>query len=447
LPHRYPESPVFYRNLRREYPLIVRGEGCWLIDELGQRYLDGVGGAFVANLGHGVAEIGQAMARQAESIAYVNGTAFTNAAVESLAQRLTTMTPGFDLAYILGSGSEAVEAALKLARQHWVERGRPSKHKVIALSPSYHGNTMLALSTGAREQYRKFWHQWMIDIVRMPAPYAYRCPCNGGLDCGVCSGAVLEDVIAREGAETVAAFIAEPVGGSSTGANVPRDSYYATVRAICDRHDVLFVADEVLCGAGRTGAWTALEAWRVLADILVLGKGISGGYAPVSAVLARRPVVEPLASGTGYLMHAQTFSHHAVTCAAAVAAIDYLVGHKLVERCARMAPRFQARLRTMVDLPAVGDVRGKGLLAAVEFVTSKVTKEPFDRSLRFAETFTEQALAHGLTVWPNVGHADGTRGDLVCLAPPFVVSDDEIVEIDARMRGALASTLGRLGVA
>jgi adenosylmethionine-8-amino-7-oxononanoate aminotransferase len=446
LPHRFPDSPVFYRHLARDYPLIVRGEGCWLIDEQGKRYLDGVGGAFVANLGHGVAEIGEAMARQAASIAYVNGTAFTNAAVEALAARLTALTPGYDLAYVLGSGSEAVEAALKLARQHWVERGRPNKHKVIALSPSYHGNTMLALSAGAREHYRRFWQQWMIDIVKVPAPYGYRCGCNGELDCPVCTGTVLEEVIAREGAETIAAFIAEPVGGSSTGANVPRETYYRTLRAICDRHELLFIADEVLCGAGRTGTWTALEAWGVTADVTVLGKGISGGYAPVSAVLTRRDIVEPLACGTGYLMHAQTFSHHAVTCAAAVAALEYLDRHRLVERCAAIGPFFQETLRGMSECPAVGDVRGRGLLAGIEFVADKSTTAPFDRSLKFAETFTEAALAEGLTVWPNVGHADGTRGDLVCLAPPFVIREDEIGELDARLRAALSATTRRLGI-
>lgn len=406
-------------------------------DEWGRRYLDAVGGAFVASIGHGVREIGEAMARQAGRVAYVNGTAFTNEAVEGLAERLVARSPGLGKAYILGSGSEAVEAALKLARQHWIERGRPSKHRVIALTPGYHGNTMLALSASAREHYRTYWREWLVDVRRIPAPYGYRCSCEGAADCPACSGTALEAAIHEEGSEQVAAFILEPVGGSSTGANVPRDGYLATVREICDRHDVLLVADEVLCGAGRTGAWTAIELAGVVPDILTLGKGISGGYAPVSAVLAREEVVAPLATGSGYLMHAQTFSHHAVTCAAAVATLDYLAEHELVERCARIAPVFHERLQLLREHPAVGDVRGSGLLAGVEFVADKATRAPFSRTRKFAERFTAAAQEAGLVVWPNVGHADGVNGDLAMLAPPFIITEEEIDEIVERFSRAL----------
>lgn len=440
-PHRYPDSPVFYRSLRRDYPLAVRGEGCWLEDDAGKRYLDAVGGAFVASIGHGVREIGEAMARQAGRIAYVNGTAFTNEGVEGLADRLVARSPGLGKAYILGSGSEAVEAALKLARQYWIERGRPSKHRVIALTPGYHGNTMLALSASAREHYRTYWREWLVDVRRIPAPYAYRCSCNGAADCPTCTGAALEAAILEEGSDTVAAFIFEPVGGSSTGANVPREGYLRTVREICDRHDVLLVADEVLCGAGRTGAWTAIEQAGVVPDILALGKGISGGYAPVSAVLARDEIVEPIARGLGYLMHAQTFSHHAVTCAAAVATLDYLGQHQLVERCARIAPVFHDKLQRLRDLPAVGDVRGRGLLAGVEFVADKETRAPFPRPAKFAERFTAAAQEAGLIIWPNVGHADGVNGDLAMLAPPFVISEEEIDEIVERFSRALRTII------
>lgn len=436
--HAYPDSPVFYRDLTRELPLIVRGEGCWLVDEHGNRYLDAVGGAFAVTLGHGVREIGEAMARQGEKVGYVNGTAFTNEAVEALALRLTAMTPGFDHVYILGSGSEAVEAALKLARQHWVEQGRGSKHKVIALSPGYHGNTMLALSASAREHYRALWREWLVEVRRIPAPYAYRCPCNGDVGCAVCNGDALEEAILAEGADTVAAFLFEPVGGSSTGANVPRDAWVRRVREICSRHDVLMVADEVLCGAGRTGSWTALEDWGVGADIVTLGKGISGGYAPVSAVLARRAIVEPLARGSGRLMHAQTYSHHPVTCAAAVATLAYIEAHDLIARCRSIAPYFHARLETLRDVPVVGDVRGKGLLAGIEFVSDRATRAPIPRERRFAERFTLEAQRNGLIVWPNVGHADGHQGDLVMVAPPYVISEGEIDDLVERLRAALA---------
>jgi adenosylmethionine-8-amino-7-oxononanoate aminotransferase len=444
VPH-YSDSSVFYRDLRSDLPLIVQGEGCWLVDDRGKRYLDGSGGAYVASIGHGVREIGEAMAHQASRIAYVSGAAFTNESVEALAACLTRLAPEYSHAYVLGSGSEAVEAALKLARQYQVERGRGTRHKVIALAPSYHGNTMLALSASAREHYRKFWSSWMVDIVRMRAPYAYRCGCAGDPGCPACSGELLDEVIRSEGAESVAAFIVEPVGGSSTGANVPRESYFRTVREICDRHDVLLVADEVLCGAGRTGTWTALEQWGVSAEITTFGKGISGGYAPVSAVLAKREIVDTIAAGTGHLVHAQTFSHHPVTCAAAVAALDHLEKHRLVERCRDLGPELQQRLQRLAELPCVGDVRGRGLLAGIELVADKTTREPFSRSLRFAETLTRNARANGLVVWPNVGHADGTRGDLVCVAPPFIITVEEIDEMVRRLGAAIAMTLETLG--
>jgi len=439
--HRYPESSVFYRSLTRDFPLAVRGEGCWIEDEAGRRYLDAVGGAFVASIGHGVREIGEAMARQAGRLAYVSGAAFTNEAVEELCSKLITRTPGFDRAYILSSGSEATEAALKLARQHWVERGRGSKHRIIALNPSYHGNTLLALSASARETYRANWPEWLTDVRRIPAPYAYRCGCDGDANCPTCAGEALEAAILEEGADRVAAFIAEPIGGSSTGASVPRDGYLRRVREICDEHDVLFIADEVLCGSGRTGTWTASGSFGVVPDILTLGKSIAGGYAPLSAVLTRDEVVAPIALGSGALVHAQTFSHHAVTCAAAVATLDYIDQHGLVERCRSVGLTFHDRLKSLRGLPAVGDVRGRGLLAGVEFVADVSTRAPFPRAARFAERFVANAREEGLIVWPNVGHADGTNGDLVMLAPPFVITEPEIDEIARRFELALTRTL------
>lgn len=439
--HRYPESPVFYRSLARDFPLAVKGEGCWIEDENGKRYLDAVGGAYVATIGHGVREIGEAMAKQAGRLAYVSGAAFTNEPVEALCANLVARTPGMDRAYILGSGSEATEVALKLARQHWFERGRPEKSRVIALNPSYHGNTLLALSAGARQAYRKVWQEWLTDVKRIPAPYAYRCGCDGAEDCPACSGSALEAAILDEGADHVAAFILEPIGGSSTGANVPRPGYLRRVREICDRHDVLLIADEVLCGAGRTGTWTASESFDTVPDIITLGKGIAGGYAPVSAVLTRDAVIEPIAQGTGALLHAQTFSHHAVTCSAAVATLEYLDRHNLVERCASSGVTLHEWLQAVRGLRGVGDVRGRGLLAGIEFVADVDSKRPFDRSLRFAERFTRTAQEEGLIVWPNVGHADGTNGDLAMLAPPLIITEAEIDEIVSRFSRALELTL------
>ncbi len=441
--YRYPDSNVFYRKLGRDYPRIVRGEGCYLYDERGKRYLDAVGGAYAANLGHSNPEIADALARQARQFGYLSGTAFTHGPVEELAAELAATLPGdLDKLYFLSSGSEAVEAALKLARQYWVESGKPGKHKIIALAPAYHGNTLLALSASAREHYKTMFREWLVDVHRIPASYPYRCPCRGRDPlCPGCSGAALEDAIRRLGPEHVAAFIAEPVGGSSTGASTPGPEYFRRIREICDRHGVLLIADEVLCGAGRTGTWWAIEPYGVAPDIMTMGKGISGGYAPLSAVAAPERILDVIAGGSGSFLHAQTFSHHPVACAAGLAAVRYLKGHKLVERCARMGAVLHERLAALRALPHVGDVRGRGLLAGIEFVEDEATRAPFPRVAKFAETFTDAALEAGITVWPNVGHADGVNGDLVLVAPPFIITEAEIDEAVTLLARALQETL------
>ncbi len=417
----YPDGSVFYRKLGWEYPRIVRGDGCWLHDDLGRTYLDAVGGAFVSNLGHGVGAIADAMAAQARKLAYVSGLTLTHDAVEEFASAVADLSgPHLSKVYPLSSGSDAVEAALKLARQYWAEQGRASKTRIVAFAPSYHGNTLLALSASAREHYRSAFSGWLVDVIRV-RPY---------------DAEGLERAITEAGADTVAAFIAEPVGGSSTGALVPPLGFWKRARDICRQHDVLLIADEILVGAGRTGTWSALAPDAVTPDIQILGKGIAGGYAPLAAVVAPTTIVDVLARGTGALNHAQTFSHHAVSCAAGTATIRYLARHKLIERCARMGAVLHERLQALRDLPVVGAIRGRGLLAGVEFVDES-TRRPLPRSLKFAEAVTRAALDEGLVVWPNVGHADGTNGDLVMLAPPFVISDDEITQVIERLRRAM----------
>jgi adenosylmethionine-8-amino-7-oxononanoate aminotransferase len=400
-------SHVFYRKLRREYPRIVRGHGCWLEDSDGRRYLDGSGGAFVVNIGHGVAEIGNAMAEQAARVAYVNGTMFTHDPVEALADEVACRS-NLDYVYFLGSGSEAVEASLKLARQYWVERDRPTKHKILAQTPSYHGNTLLALSASAREHYKALYSDWLVPITRVPAPYPYRATPDPS---------ALQAAIESEGAETVAAFIAEPVGGSSTGASVPPADYWRQIRDICDKHDVLFIADEVLTGVGRTGTWSALEPYGVTPDIMTLGKGLGGGYAPISAIVVAAPIVDAIKAGSGAFQHAQTFSHHPVLCAGGLATLRYLDAHDLLGRVAQIAPYFHAALSKLRELPHVGDVRGRGLLAGVEFTDVK------------ADRFAQAALDAGLVVWPN--------DNLAMLAPPFIITEEEIDELVDRFRKAL----------
>lgn len=439
-PHRYPESAVFYRVLDRELPMIVRGEGVWLYDSQGRAYLDACGGAYVANLGHGVSVVAEAVAEQIKRVAYVNGTAFTNEPVEALAAELRTLSPrGLDYAYFLSSGSEAVEAALKLARQHHVEAGRPSRHKIIARTPGYHGNTLLALSASAREHYKKMYGPWLVPVRMIAAPYPYRL----APDDPAMTGDALEQAILEEGPDTVAAFIAEPVGGSSTGGSVPPPGYWRRVREICDRYGVLLIADEVLTGAGRTGRWAAVEHFDVVPDIMTMGKGLSGGYVPLSAVITSERVIAPIAKGSGAFKHAQTFSHTPAICAAGLAAVRHIKAHGLVERSARMGEVLHERLRSLLDLPAVGDVRGLGLLGGVELVADKASREPFGRELKVAETLVAEAQAGGLVLWSNVGHADGVRGDLVMVAPPFIITEAEIDELVARLRVAIERTLER----
>lgn len=428
---RYPDTAVFFRKLRWSYPRITHGKGCWVYDDAGAAYLDACGGAFVSNLGHGVVEIAEAMASQAKKLAYVSGMTLTHDAVEQLAQELAELAPGdLDKVYPLSSGSDAVEAALKLARQYWAELGMPAKRRIVALSPSYHGNTLLALSVSAREHYRAAFQGWLVDVIRAPAYDA------GGL----------ERAIAQAGPDTVAAFIMEPVGGSSTGALVPPPGYLARVRALCDRYKVLLIADEILVGAGRTGTWSALEPEGIVPDLQVLGKGIAAGFAPLAAVLAPTRVVDVFAEGSGSLSHAQTFSHHAVSCAAGTATLRYIRRHKLVERCARMGEKLHAKLAQVRGLPHVGAVRGRGLLAGIELVEDVATGAPFPRSAVLAETVTRAALDVGLIIWPNVGHANGVDGDLVMLAPPYTVTTEELDQIVDRLATAIAKTLKSLSV-
>jgi adenosylmethionine-8-amino-7-oxononanoate aminotransferase len=347
--------------------------------------------------------------------------------------------------YPLASGSEAVEAGLELARQYWVESGQPAKHKVLAFAPSYHGNTLLALSASSREQYKSYYREWLVAVVRVPAPYPYRCACGGKPPlCPACSGEAIESVILREGPDTVAALIGEPVGGSSSGASVPNPEFWPRVRAICDRHKVLLIADEVLTGAGRTGTWSALEPYGVVPDIQILGKGISGGYAPLSAVVAPRRIVDVIAKGSGSFMHAQTFSHHATLCAAGVATLKYLGRHGLIERCARLGEELQGRLQSLRALECVGDVRGRGLLAGIEFVEDRSGRHPYPRSARFAETFAAEALELGLVVWPNSGQLDDETGDLVMLAPPYIVTEEQVDEMVAILSEAAVRTMARV---
>lgn len=434
----YPDGSLFYRSLRRRYPRVVSGSGAWLTDDEGRRYLDGSGGALVANLGHGVEEIADAVARQARAVAYATAAVFTNEPAEALAAELAEVLPEpLRYSYFLCSGSEAVEAAVKLARQYWTERGRPEKWKVVSRAPSYHGNTLAALSLSGREHYRALYGPLLTDFPRVPAPDTYRHP-----GCDACTGEAVVREIERQGPETVAAFLAEPVIGSSLGAMSPEPEYYHRIREACERYDVLFLADEVMAGMGRTGRWFSFEHFGVVPDVAVLGKGISGGYAPLSAVVASREIVDTIARGSGAFSHAQTWSHTPLVCAAGLAAVRYLKAHRLVERVRELEPVFFEKLSALRVHASVGDVRGRGFLAGVELVADRETKRPFARTERMAERVAEAALDCGLVVWPNVGHLPSGDGDIIMLGPPFTIDEREMDEIVARLLMALDSCGG-----
>ena len=436
--YRYPETALLYRRFDRPFPKIVRGAGARLYDDTGKDYLDGSGGAYVANLGHGQPEVVDAVADQIRQLAYVSGMMFTNDAAESLAAELAALLPGdLDKLFFLSSGSDAVEAALKLARQHWVESGIRTKHKIIALAPAYHGNTLLALSVSARGSYRSIFSEWLVPTVQMPAPYAYRCLCGGGPDCPRCTGRLLEEVIRREGADTIAAFIGETVGGSSTGASVPRPEYWATIREICNQHRILWVADEVLVGAGRTGTWSAVEPYGVVPDLMVMGKGISGGYAPLAAVAAPERVLDPIARRSGSVLHAQTFTHTPMMCAAGLAVVRYIRQHDLLAQCRQRGSELHAMLERFRGHPLVGDVRGRGMLAGIELVADQRTKRPLPRTARAAERLAELALEEGLVIWPSGGETGRTHRENIRLRPPFVTTPDEMGEMIGRLEAAL----------
>jgi adenosylmethionine-8-amino-7-oxononanoate aminotransferase len=439
-PQKYPRGSVFYRNLHHSYPLVVKGRGLRLFDKNGKAYLDASGGAAVVNIGHGVKEVADAVGRQARNVAYVSGMHFSHSPVEELARRVAARLPfRGGKVYFLSSGSEAVEASLKLARQYWVERGKKSKRHFISRTPSYHGNTLAALSLSAREHYQETFRPMLTGGPKVPAPYCYRCYKRETYpSCGVACAHELEKTIKKLGRENVAAFVTEVIGGATTGAAVPPPDYFKVIRKICDKNEVLLIVDEVMTGVGRTGAWLASDHFRLSPDIIILGKGLTGGYVPLSAVAARPEIVAVLFQKGKSFLHAQTFSHHPVGCAAGVAALDHIRERRLVERCARMGKDLLRSISALSSHSHVGDVRGQGLLVGVEFVEDKASKKPFPRRRQFAEKLLAGAMDKGLVLWWNTGQADGINGDLILLAPPYSVTGKDIALIRDKMEDVLS---------
>ena len=438
---RDPSSFVFHRSLGRDLPAIKRGRGATLWDRSGKRYLDGSGGAVVVNIGHGRSEVAAAMARQAASAAYVHGTQFTSEVLEEYARRLAVHAPGdCNRLYLVSGGSEANETAVKMARAYHLATGQPSRRKVIRRSVSYHGNTLATLALSGRPGLRAPYEPMLSATPEAIAPFCYHCPLGRAYpECGVACVEDLEAVFLREGPETVAAYIGEPIIGASAGAAVPPEDYARRAREICDRHGVLYVADEVMTGFGRTGRWFATEWSGVVPDLMTCGKGMSGGYMPVGAVLAKGRVVSTLARSPGGFVHGFTFSHNPVTAAACLATLDILEGEGLVERARVMGERALARLESLRAHRHVGDVRGRGLMIGVELVADQASRRPFPRAQARAEAVGAEAFRRGLVTYPGGGGAGGTDGDVVMLAPPFVVTEAELEEMAAILDGSLTA--------
>ncbi len=428
---RFPETPVFYRDLGKSFPTAVRGEGVYLYDNSGKRYLDACGGALVVSLGHGRKDLARAIAWQAERAAYVHGTQFTTDAIEEWAEGLSRLLPTeLSKLYLVPGGSEATETAIKLARQYHLARGRDSKYLAIAVSPSYHGGTLGALSVTGRESLRKPYLPLLANHHHAPAPYCYRCALGKSYpDCGVACADALSDLIRDLGPDTVSAFFIESVGGAATGAAVPPPDYLPRVREICDRNDILLVADEVLVGYGRTGTFLALEPSGVVPDILLLGKGLTSGVVPGGAVAVRETIARTLKDKLGSFTHGFTFSHHPVVAAVAREVLSILEREDLVARVARLERPFFAALERLKRFDFVGDVRGRGLLAGIELVRDKKTKEPFPRSRKLAEEAASRAFAKGLIIYYGTGMANGVDGDTVVLGPPFVIEEGELEDV------------------
>jgi adenosylmethionine-8-amino-7-oxononanoate aminotransferase len=439
------DSHLLHRQLRGSYPLAASAAGCWITDAAGRKYLDASGGAAVSCLGHGHPDVLAAMHAQIDRIAYAHTSFFSTEVAEQLADALIATAPaGISHVYLVSGGSEAVEAALKLARQYFVEKGEPRRSRFIARRNSYHGNTLGALAVGGNAWRRRQFAPLLIDVEHVAPTYAYRDQRadEAGEQYGARLAQEFEDTVERIGGENVIAFVAETVGGATSGALTPPPGYFRRIREICDRHGILLILDEVMCGMGRTGTLHACEQEGVAPDLMVIAKGLGGGYQPVGAVLIGQPVIDAIAAGTGFFQHGHTYIGHPVACAAALAVQQVLARDRLVERCAAQGRRLREALdEAFREHPYVGDLRGRGLFQAIELVADRGTKAPFDPALKVNARIKKAAMDLGLMTYPMGGTIDGARGDHVLLAPPFIISDDELDLVIERLVAAVDTAL------
>ena len=436
-----PRSSVFRRSFNKTFPAAVRGEGALLWDSEGKQYLDFSGSAAVNLIGHGVREIVDAMTEQARALEFVHTSQFTTPVAEEYARELLEFAGesfrGGAVFFTCG-GSEAAESALKLARQYQVEIGQKQRFQVFSRHQSYHGATLGALAVSGNVRRRQIYLPMVREFEQVSLPYCYRCryDCK---NCGQQYAAELERALAASKDET-AAFIFEPVSGATLGAAVPPQGYLQEVAAICRRHGVLLIADEVMTGMGRTGRTFAVEHWDVVPDIIVTAKGMSSGYAPLGAVIASARVVDAIANGSGSFTHGFTYNAHPVSVAVGRAVLRRIREHKLVQAASQQGtagPALKSALEGLREVPSVGDVRGLGLLWGVEFVADKKTKQPYPMELNFAGRVGQAAAARGLLVYPMQGCVDGYAGDHLLIAPPAVISPEQTVWAAEQLRAAI----------
>jgi len=442
---------LFPRDFRKTYPRAVRGEGCYVYAEDGKRYLDAAGGAAVVTIGHGVASVAEAMSRQAKQLAFVHTSQFHSEPAEQLAARLRALAPASirdsGRAFFTSGGSEATETALKLCRQYQLARGEPRRTRIVARRQSYHGATLGALAVTGNIRRKALYTPLLADWGHIAPCYCYRCPLGLSYPaCNVACADELEKFIQSVGPETVAGFIVEPIVGATLGAVVPPDGYLQRIAEICRRHKILLIADEVMTGMGRAGKVFAVQHWGVEPDLIVVGKGVASGYAPLGAVLASGEVADAIARGPGYFEHGFTYSAHPVAAAAGLAVLDYIEQNKLFERVAPAGEQFLRAVEPLRALSIVGDIRGRGLLWGVEFVRNTTAREPFPAEAELAARVYKAALEEGVLTYPIQGCVDGDTGDHILLAPPFILSPEESQQIARGLNAALARVAEELRV-
>ena len=440
---------VFHRYINAPPLLAVGGDGIYVYDAAGNTYIDASGGAAVSCLGHSDPDVRRAIKEQVDKLPYAHTSFFTTEVAEELAALLVdTAPPGIEWVYFQSGGSEAVECALKMARQYYLEIGQFQRHRFIARRQSYHGNTLGALAVGGNAWRRAPYQPLLTESTHIAPCYAYRGQNDGEseADYGRRVADELEDAILKLGPETVAAFIAEPVVGATAGAVPPVPGYFARIREICDKYGVLLIFDEVMCGMGRTGTLHACEQEGVAPDLMTIAKGLGAGYQPIGAVLVSSRVFNAFRKGSGFFKHGHTYMGHPMACAAALAVQKAIHSRNLLENVRRQGEVLDAALRARLgDHPNVGDIRGRGLFRGIEIVADRATKEPFDPDLKVYTRVKVQAMLRGLMVYPAGGTADGRRGDHILLAPPFIVEEDQIAEIVERLAQAIDAAVAETG--